>query len=436
MKIAIIGTGYVGLTHGTCLAELGNDVVCVDIDEQKIEKLKQWIIPIFEPKLSNLVLRNYKEERLHFTTDIKSAIQSAEIIFIAVWTPAWKDGHADMQYIYAVADSIWDYLEKYTIVVTKSTVPVGTGDEVERVIREKLSARSVSVDFDITSNPEFLKEWTAVDDFFHWDRIVVWCNNKNGVAFKKLEELYSPLKETKILLTDLHTAEIIKYGSNAFLAVEISFINILSQLCERVWADIAKVSEWLKLDTRIWKKAFLNAGPWFGGSCFPKDVMELAQTFKDHGIENGILEATLEINELQKNSIFDKIEKLVPNLEWKTVWILGLAYKPDTDDIRYSPAINVVDKLLEANAMVKVFDPEAMNNFKKFYPHLIYCNEFYETVAWVDCFVMITDWNEFKQPNWEKICLLVRAKNIVDGRNLYNKATLEALGFNYLGIGR
>jgi len=436
MNIWIIWTGYVGLTHWTCLAELWNKVSCVDVDKEKIEKLKQWIIPIFEPKLSDLVLRNYKEERLDFTTDIEKTINNSEIIFIAVWTPAWVDWHADMKYIKAVAESIWEYINKYTIIVTKSTVPVGTWDIIEEIIKEKIKERWLDIDFDIASNPEFLKEWTAVDDFFYWDRIVIWCNNKNNKALEKLEELYSPLKETKILKTDLYTAEIIKYWANSFLAMEISFINILSQLCEKVWADITKVSEWLKLDSRIWRKAFLNAWAWFGWSCFPKDVMEFAQTFKDYWIPNDLLDSTLEINEKQKESIFNKIERLIPNLKWKTIWILGLAFKPDTDDIRYSPAINVIEKLQEKWAIVKAFDPEAIDNFKRFYPNIEYTEDFYETIKNTDWFVIITDWNEFKQPNWEKVSNLVNEKNIIDWRNIYKKGKLEKLWFNYIWVGR
>lgn len=436
MKVCIIWTGYVWLTHWTCLAELWNDVICVDIDEIKIEKLKDWIIPIFEPKLSDLVLRNYKEWRLNFSTDIEKAIKNSEIIFIAVWTPAWIDWHADMQYVKSVANSIWEFLNEYKIIVTKSTVPVWTGDMIENIIKDKLNSRWVNINFDIASNPEFLKEWTAVDDFFYWDRIVIWCDNNDNKALIKLEELYSPLKETKILKTDLHTAEIIKYWANALLAVEISFANILSQLCEKVWADITKVSEWLKLDSRIWKKAFLNAWPWFWGSCFPKDVIEFAQTFKDYWLINWLLESTLDINENQKNSIFDKIKQLVPNLEWRTIWVLWLAFKPDTDDIRYSPAINVIDKLLQENAIIKTFDPEAMENFKKFYPNIHYSDNFYEAISWVDCFVIITDWNEFKQPNWGKVLDLMNKKNIVDARNIYNPIKVKELWFNYLSIWR
>lgn len=436
MKIAIIGTWYVGLTHGTCLAELGNEVICVDVDTQKIEKLKSWIIPIFEPKLSDLVVRNYQEWRLKFSIDLQSAINDSEIIFIAVWTPAWLDGHADMQYVKSVANSIGEFINKYTIVVTKSTVPVGTGDIVEGIIKKRLQERWANTVFDIASNPEFLKEWTAVNDFFYGDRIIIGCDNPDNEALKKLEELYSPLTETKILQTDLHTAEIIKYGANALLAVEISFINILSQLCEKTGANVLKVSEGLKLDSRIWKKAFINAWPWFGGSCFPKDVMEFAQTFRDYWMTNGILESTLQINESQKDSVFYKIQMLVPNLEWKTISVLWLAFKPDTDDVRYSPAINVIEKLLKENVKIKAYDPEASKNFQKFYPTIEYATDFYDAILGSDCIVVITDWNEFKQPNWEKITGLVSQKNIIDTRNLYDPKKLLGLGFNYVWMGR
>lgn len=436
MKIAVIWTGYVWLTHGTCLAELWNEVRCVDVDIDKIERLKKWIIPIFEPKLSSLVEKNYSEGRLKFTLDIKEAIDTSDIVFIAVGTPAWKDGHADMQYVKSVANSIWKHMSKYTIIVTKSTVPVWTGDMVQEIIRDELGHRWLDIHFDIASNPEFLKEWTAVDDFFLWDRIVIGCNNPDNKALEKLQELYSPLKETKILQTDLHTAEIIKYGANSFLAMEISFINILSQLCERVGADIIKVSEWLKLDSRIWKKAFINAWPGFWWSCFPKDVMEFAQTFRDYNLVNSILEATLEINEKQKNSIFDKVQSVLPELEGKTIAVLWLAFKPDTDDIRYSPAINVIDRLLAAWAKICAYDPEASENFRKFYPQVTYASGLYECVDAADCMVVLTDWNQFKQPDWQRISTLMRERNIIDSRNLYDPSRLRGMWFTYIWIGR
>lgn len=432
MKIAVIWTWYVWLTHWTCLAELGNNVICVDIDENKVNNLKKWIIPIFEPKLSDLVLRNFKEKRIDFTTDIVSAIENSEVIFIAVWTPAWIDWHADMQYVKSVANSLWEYINEYKIIVTKSTVPVWTWDMIEEIIKLWLKKRWVEINFDIVSNPEFLKEWTAVDDFFFWDRIVIWCDNTDKKALKRLEELYSPLKDTKILQTNLHTAEIIKYWANAFLWVQISFINMLSQLCEKVWADILSVSEWLKLDSRIGKKAFLNAWPWFWGSCFPKDIIELVQTFKDNWLSNWILEATLEINDKQRQSVFDKINKVLPDLNWKTIWVLWLAFKPNTDDIRYSPSIYIVEKLLESNVKVKAFDPEAVNNFKRYFPDINYCDWFYDTIKDCDLIIIVTDWNEFKQPDWEKVSKLLKQKNIIDTRNIYNKDLLLSKWFNYI----
>jgi len=435
MKVTIIGTGYVWLTHGTCLAELENDVICVDIDINKIEQLKQWIIPIFEPKLSNLVIKNHRAWRLNFSTDVKSAIDVSDIIFIAVGTPPGPDGHADMQYVKQVAQDIWKYINKYTIIVTKSTVPVGTWDMITNIISAGIRYRWMQIDFDVASNPEFLREWTAVDDFKNSDRVVIWCNDENGKAVQMLKRLYSPLKNTEILVTDMYSAELIKYWANSLLAVQVSFINAISRLCEKLWADVNKVAKWLRLDWRIWHKAFLTAWPGFGGSCFPKDVMEFAQTFEDNWIPNGILQATLDINEQQKYAIFIKIKRLLDwNLEWKTVSILWLAFKSNTDDIRYSPSIVVINELLKKNAKIKCYDPKAMNNFKNMYPDLDYCDDMYIAVTDSDCMVVMTDWDEFKQPDWEKIISLMKRKNVVDARNIYDKSVLINMWFNYIGV--
>lgn len=436
MHILVIWTWYVWLTHGTCLAEIGHTVTCIDIDSSKIDALLQWNIPIYEPGLQELVQSNIAHGRLRFWSQLDRYINTVDIIFIAVWTPPWKDWHADLQYVRGVAQEIGEKLEKYCVIVNKSTVPVGTGDIVASLIQDKLTERWVSFSFDVVSNPEFLKEWTAVEDFFHGDRIVIGCNNPDGKALHALEQLYSPLTETVILKTNLYTAEIIKYGANALLAVEVSFINRLSQLCEKVWADVTLVSEGLKLDKRIGKKAFLNAGPWFGGSCFPKDVMEFAQTFQDYGLPNGILEATLDINEQQKRSIFEKVQRLVPDLSRSTISILWVAFKADTDDIRYASSLVVVDALLAAWATIKIYDPHAMKNFEKFYPTLTYTENVLTCVQDSDCIVLLTDRNEFKAIDRSAVAQRVHQKNLVDARNLYTKAMLDVYDFTYIGIGR
>lgn len=435
MNILVVWTWYVWLTHWTCLADLWNYVVCIDIDQQKIENLKKWIMPIYEPWLWELVKKNFDEKRLVFSTKLEDHINDCELVFIAVWTPPWIDWHADLQYIKKVAEQIWQTINKYTIIVNKSTVPVWTWDMVEKIIRSELEQRNLNFKFDVVSNPEFLKEWTAIDDFKFWDRIVIWCNNWLK-AFQKLEQLYSPLKETQILKTDLYTAEIIKYSANSLLAVEVSFVNALSMLCEKVWADINLVSKWLKLDTRIWKKAFLNAWPWFWGSCFPKDVMEFVETFKDFWIYNWILESTLTINEQQKLSIFKKIEKLLWKVDGKNIAILWVTFKANTDDIRYSPSLVVVDELIKKNANINIFDPQWMDNFKKFYPKLNYFKNIYDCIDWTDCIVILTDWDQFKEPNFEKISKIVKQKNIVDWRNIYEKSILKTYWFNYLWVWR
>lgn len=436
MNILVVWTWYVWLTHGACLADIWNDVICIDIDESKIQKLKEGIMPIYEPGLKEIVQKNHKEWRLKFDTSLKKNLDGKDVLFIAVGTPPGKDGHADLQYVKNVARIIGENIKEYIVVVTKSTVPVGTGDRVRDIIQEELDKRWEQIEFDIASNPEFLKEWTAIDDFKFWDRIVIWCDNKDNKALEILERLYSPLTETKILKTDLHTAEIIKYWANALLAVEISFINALSQLCEKVWADVTKVAEWLRLDSRIGRKAFLSVWPGFGGSCFPKDVMEFVQTFKDNNVPNGILDSTLEINESQKKSIITKVKKILPELTWKKVAVLGLAFKSNTDDIRYSSSLVVVDDLIREWANITAYDPQAMENFKKYYENIEYTENLYDCITDVDCIVIMTDWDEFKKPNWTKITELVKERNMVDTRNIYTPEEMKRLWFTYISMWR
>ncbi len=436
MHILVIGTWYVWLTHGTCLAHLWHTVTCIDIDETKIARLQQWHIPIYEPWLEELVIACTRAGRLQFSTSLIDHLTDVDIVFIAVGTPPGVDGHADLQYVQAVAKQIGQHMTKYLVVVNKSTVPVGTWDMVAWIINQTLTERWLHLSFDVVSNPEFLKEWTAVEDFFEWDRIVLWCDNPDGHALGMMEHLYAWLTNTVILKTDLHTAELIKYSANALLAVEISFINSIAQLCEKVWADVTMVSTWLKLDSRIWKKAFVNAWPWFGGSCFPKDVMELAQTFRDHGTPNGILDATLAINDLQKHSIFGKVQRLLPDLTGKTVSILGLAFKANTDDIRYSSSLVLIDNLLSAGAILRVYDPKAMDNFRYYYPNLTYASSATECVEQSDCIVLMTAWPEFWSFDWSFVASHVRQKNLVDAINMYTLSNVLPYGFTYVGVGR
>lgn len=436
MNIWVIWSGYVWLTHGTCLADLGNYVTCIDIDIDKISKLQQGIIPIYEPWLEELVHNNIKAGRLRFASDLTNYSTERDIVFIAVGTPSGKDGHADLQYIKSAATKIGQHIDHYIAIVNKSTVPVGTGNMVKHIINDQLKQRSLNIDFDVVSNPEFLKEGSAVEDFKYGERIVIGCDNKDSKAVNLLEQLYAPLTHTKILKTNLQTAEIIKYGANALLAVEISFINKLAQLCELVWADITQVSEGLKLDSRIGKKAFLNAWPGFGWSCFPKDVLELSQTFKDFQIPNTLLESTLQINDEQKLSIISKIKKLVPNLKWKTVGILGLAFKANTDDIRYSSAITLIDQLQALDVMIQAYDPKAMQNFARFYPTIQYCDNLYQATNKADVLVVLTDWDEFKQPDWHQIKTLMNQFHIVDMRNIYDANILKILWFDCIQIGK
>lgn len=436
MNVLVVGTGYVGLTHGACLSKLGHQVVCIDIDATKIAKLQQWEITIYEPGLAEVVTEGYKNGNLIFSTSLQEHLATAEMIFIAVGTPPGKDGHADLQYVKAVATEIAHHITDYKIIITKSTVPVGTGDMIQATIQKILDARKVAITFDIASNPEFLKEGTAVEDFFEGERIVIGCDNPDGVALNKLSELYQTLPNTVLLKTDLHSAELIKYSANAFLAMEISFINSTAQLCEKLWADVTVVAQGLKLDSRIGKKAFLNAGAWFGGSCFPKDVMELAETCRSLGMPNGLLDATLAINDAQKKSIVDKVLTLLPDCTGKTIAILWLAFKANTDDIRYTSALTVVDALLERWAILRVYDPQAMKNFRHFYPDLTYTDDAMSCLTGSDCAVVLTDRKEFATLDRNKAEMNMHQKKLVDARNMYDPTWFKAQWREYISVGR
>jgi len=434
MKITVIGTGYVGLVTGTCFAELGNEVICVDIDKSKIENLKKGIIPIYEPGLKELVLRNHKEKRLHFTIDAKSAIESAEVVFSAVGTPPDKDHRADLTAVMKVAQTFGKSLNGYKVFVNKSTVPVGTSERV----REVIAKESGNKDFDVVDNPEFLREGTAVKDFMNPDRIVVGLNKSSKKARELVEKLYAPLVRAgrPLLFTDIHSAEIIKYASNSFLATKISFINEIANFCELVGADVTEVAKGIGLDDRIGPR-FLHAGIGYGGSCFPKDVQAFIQTGKDNGYEFLILEATEEVNQTQKLRIFNKLRDEIGDLNGKKVAIWGLAFKPKTDDMREAPAIITIEKLLEHGAKVEVFDPVASENARSIFGDRIkYAKTPYEAVSKAYALLIITEWDEFRAIDLERVKKLMSGDLICDGRNIYSTRDVKAMGFKYKSIGR
>ena len=431
MKIAVIGTGYVGLVAGTCLADLGNDVICVDIDEQKIGQLKKGIVPIYEPGLGDLLKRNLSEKRIQFTTDGDEAIRKSEIIFIAVATPTGKSYEADLSIVEAVAKQIGKNLNGYKVIVIKSTVPVGTTSRVKEIIR----TLGKNKDFDVVSNPEFLREGEAVNDFTFPDRVVIGV--ENGNARQIMEKLYAGIARTNhpILFTDIKSAEIIKYASNAMLATRISFMNEIANLCEKAGADVKEVAKGIGLDARIGPR-FLQAGAGYGGSCFPKDVKALIHTMKGNGVQGKILEAVEAVNEAQKASIVPKLKKLVPDLKGKKIALWGLAFKPKTDDMREAPSITILHQLQKEGAKINAFDPEATKTAKKIFKDVAYFEDPYETVKDCEALIIVTEWNTFRDLDKEKIRRLLAKPNIVDGRNVYDPKEMKELGFNYIGIGR
>ncbi len=432
MKISIVGVGYVGLTVGTCLAELGNDVICVDVDEKKINDLNNGNVPIYEPGLEDMLERNFKEKRISFTTDIKSAIQTSTIIFIAVGTPPGKDHKADLSSVKQVAKDIGTYMNNYKIIVNKSTVPIGTARLVKDIIKQN---QKKPIEFDVVSNPEFLREGSAINDFMTPDRIVIGVDNEK--AKKIMEDIYKGIARTNkpIMFTDTNSAEIIKYASNAMLATRISFMNELSRLCEKSGGDVKEVAKGIGLDSRIGPR-FLQAGVGYGGSCFPKDVKALAQTMNHHAIESKILQAVEEVNEDQKKSLLPKIKKLLPNLNGKTIAIWGLAFKPKTDDMREAPSIVIINQLQKEGANIKAFDPEAEETAKKVLNNIEYVNDPYDAIKDADALIIVTEWNEFRNLDKQKIKQLLKQPNVIDGRNVYEPKEMKELGFNYIGVGR
>lgn len=439
MKIAVVGTGYVGLVTGTCLADYGNDVICVDVMEEKIEKLKKGIIPIYEPGLEGMVLENYQSGRLDFTTDIQRALQKSDICFIAVGTPMGEDGSADLQYVLGVAESIGKYMDHHIYVIDKSTVPVGTAKKVRETIQKELDKRQSSLTFDVISNPEFLKEGTAVEDCSRPDRIVIGTDNDN--AAKVMREMYLPLvKNTEsFIFMDIASAEMTKYTANAMLATKISFMNEISNICELVGADVNKVRMGIGSDHRIGFQ-FIYPGCGYGGSCFPKDVQALIKTSADYGYETRILNAVENVNADQKMVLVRKIvKKYGEDLTGKTFAVWGLAFKPKTDDMRQAPAITLIQELTKRGAKIKAYDPKAVNEAKECYlkgnENVEYCESKYSALMDADAMILVTEWKEFRAPDFYEIKQRLKNPVIFDGRNQYNADRLEELGFEYYQIG-
>ena len=437
MKIAVVGTGYVGLVSGACFAEMGLDITCVDIDRQKIDGLNNGIIPIYEPGLEELVRRNAVEGRLHFTTELTDCLDDVEIVFSAVGTPPDDDGSADLKYVLEVARTFGRNIRKYTLLVTKSTVPVGTAQKVRAVVEEELAKRGCKVPFDVASNPEFLKEGAAIKDFMSPDRVVVGVESER--ARKLMTRLYRPfmINNFRVLFMDIPSAEMTKYAANAMLATRISFMNEVANLCDLVGANVEMVRKGIGSDSRIGSK-FLYPGCGYGGSCFPKDVKALAHTAHEHGYTMQVIEAVERVNRVQKSIVFNKLQQALGNLRGKTVAVWGLAFKPETDDMREAPALVVISLLLEAGAAVSVYDPVAIQETR----HRLgdrpvhYAASMYEAAAGADAIALITEWKQFRMPDWPQLRAGMRDNVLVDGRNIFDKEEVLNAGFRYYGIGK
>lgn len=432
MRIAIVGTGYVGLVTGTCLADTGNNVICVDIDKEKVEKLKNNKLPIYEPDLDTIFIRNVNEDRLKFTTDLTDAVNNSEIIFLALPTPPGEDGSADLSYILTVADQLGKIITEYKIIVNKSTVPVGTAEKVRDAI-----SKNTKVEFDVVSNPEFLREGLAVDDFMKPDRIVI--GTKSERAKKKMEDLFAPFvrQGNPILFMDERSSELTKYASNSYLATRITFMNEIANICERIGANVDLVRIGMGCDTRIGKR-FLFPGIGYGGSCFPKDVQALFKSAKETGYNFDILDSVMRVNENQKTVIVPKIKEFFGNnLNGKKIAMWGIAFKPDTDDIREAPALYVIESLLKEGAKISAYDPEAMANAKRILGDKIeFVSSHYDALKDADALVIATEWSVFRTPDFKKVAENLKTKVIFDGRNLYDLKQMEELGFYYCSIGR
>ena len=429
-KICVIGVGYVGLVTGTCFADLGNQVICLDIAEDKIARLQRGEMPIYEPGLEELVARNIAAQRLHFTNKYHEAIPNADFIFIAVGTPSGVDGEADLKYVRMAAESIAETLTHYAVIVNKSTVPVGTGDSVAEILAER--GKRPGIDFDVVSNPEFLREGSAVYDFMQPDRVVLGATNRE--AADKVAQLYLPLR-CPIMITDLRTAEMIKYASNAFLATRISFINEMAAICEKLGADIKEVAAGMGMDKRI-GRAFLDAGIGFGGSCFPKDVKALTWMAEVNGRHPQLLRAVMDINRDQRLQVIAKLRELLGTLRGKTIALWGLAFKPNTDDVREAPALDIIHILQTEGAHIRAYDPVAMQAARRVSSGITFCENAYAAAEGADALVLVTEWNEFKQMDMARVAAALKQKILVDGRNIYEPDKMQELGFVYRGIGR
>ncbi|MDE5706654.1 MAG: UDP-glucose/GDP-mannose dehydrogenase family protein [Alistipes sp.] len=438
MNIAIVGTGYVGLVSGTCFAEMGVNVVCVDIDREKVAKLREGVVPIYEPGLDEMVKRNVEAGRLRFTTDLKEVLDDVEVVFSAVGTPPDEDGSADLKYVLAVAKTFGENIKKYTILVTKSTVPVGTARMVKQTVKAELLRRGEDVPFDVASNPEFLKEGAAIKDFMTPDRVVV--GTESDEARKVMSRLYKPfmLSGERMIFTDIPSAEMIKYAANSMLATRISFMNDIANLCELVGADVNMVRKGIGADTRIGRK-FLYPGCGYGGSCFPKDVKALIRTAEKNGYSMRVLKAVEEVNEKQKEVLFDKLMKRFDNdLQGRTVAMWGLSFKPETDDMREAPSLVLIDRLKRAGAVVKVYDPIAMDECRRRLGEdaVQYCRDMYEAAVDADALLLVTEWNQFRMPSLAVLKKTMAQPIIIDGRNIYDSEYLKENGFSYTCIGK
>ncbi len=432
MHIAVIGTGYVGLVTGACFAEFGVDVTCVDVDAEKVAKLDRGIIPIYEPGLDKIVEKNAAAGRLSFTTDLDSSVRAAEVVFLAVGTPPRPDGSPDMSFYRQAAKDVARSMNGYKVLVTKSTVPVGTGKWLREFVTENLERQ---VEFGVASNPEFLREGAAIEDFMHPDRVVIGSNEPRAIEVMK--ELYRPLYliETPIVITSLEAAELIKYAANAFLATKITFINEIANLCDAIGCDVHDVARGMGMDNRIGRK-FLHPGPGYGGSCFPKDTRALTTVADQFGVETRIVDAVIEANDRQREMMIPKIERLVGDLAGKRIGILGLSFKPETDDMRESPAIEIITELTRRGARVKAFDPVAMDEARHSLPDIEYASDEYAAIDGADALVIITEWNQFRALDMAKVKELLSAPKVVDLRNIYEPEDMRELGFEYIGVGR
>ena len=438
MNITVVGTGYVGLVSGSCFSEMGMNVTCVDIDEVKIRNLKNGIIPIYEPGLDELVLKNVNDGRLHFSVSLESCLNDSDAVFIAVGTPPGEDGSADLHYVLDVARTFGRNIKKYTLLVTKSTVPVGTSEKVRQAVKEELARRGEKIPFDVASNPEFLKEGSAIKDFMSPDRVVVGVDSER--ARKLMEKIYRPfqMNNYRVIIMDILSAEMTKYAANAMLATRISFMNEIARLCELTGANVDKVRAGIASDIRIGSR-FLYPGCGYGGSCFPKDVKALIKTAAEYGYQMKVISAVENVNHEQKKIVFDKLDKALDGrLQGKTVALWGLAFKPETDDMREAPSVVTIGLLLEAGARVRVFDPVAMEEAKANYPgdYVEYATSIYDAVAGADALAVVTEWKQFRIPNWERIRSLMKGNIVVDGRNIYNPQEMNDAGFKYYSIGK